>query len=79
MVAQIVWQIVIMVISAVVSYATRTRPQDPKAATLEDFDVPTIEEGRPMPVVFGTCWIKSPGVTWYGDLSVQPIKKSSGK
>lgn len=79
MVANIVVYLVVMVISAAVSYALRPKPQDPKAARLEDFDVPTAEEGRPIPVIFGTAWCKSPNVLWYGDLGTEAIKKKSGK
>lgn len=76
---QVVWQIIIMIVAAIVSYAMRPKPQAPEAARLEDFDVPTAEEGRRIPVIFGTVWMSSPNVVWYGDLQTQAIKKKSGK
>jgi hypothetical protein len=72
------WETVIyMVIAAIISIALAPKPPKPKAATLEDFDLPTAEEGRPVPVVFGTVRITGSNVLWYGDLSTQKIKKSS--
>ena len=64
-----------------VSYALSPRPrvETPQAAGLDDFSLPTAEEGRPIPVVFGTVLITGPNVVWAGDLSVEPITRSGGK
>lgn len=71
------WETVIyMVIAAVISIALAPKPPKPKAATLDDFDLPTAEEGRPVPVVFGTLRVAGPNVLWYGDLRSKAIKKS---
>jgi uncharacterized membrane protein len=72
-------QLVIMIVSALISYALAPKPPQPKPASLTDFDAPTAEEGRPIPVVFGTVWIKGPNVLWYGDLRSVPIRKKGGK
>ena len=63
------------------SYALSPRPkvEKPQAAGLDDFTLPTAEEGRPIPVVFGTMLITGPNVVWAGDLKVDPIKKKGGK
>lgn len=53
-------------------------PKDASASGLGDFQAPTAEEGRVIPVVFGTVKIKGPNVVWYGDLGVVPIKKKTG-
>jgi hypothetical protein len=75
-----IWvQIGLLVVSAIISYALAPRPQVPKPAALADFQVPTAEEGRPIPVVFGTVWLTGPNVLWYGDLYSDPIKKKGGK
>lgn len=50
------------------------KPQNAKPAALEDFNLPTAEEGREIPVLFGTRVLKGPNVTWYGNLRVSPIK-----
>lgn len=72
-------QVAIMIVSAIISYATAPKPPSPKPAALQDFDVPTAEEGLPIPVIFGTVWIRSASVLWYGDLRSQPIRTKSGK
>jgi len=68
--------LVVLVISSAISYAMMPKPpaaQPP--AELKDFDLPTAEEGRPIPVVFGTVKITGPNVLWYGDLYVLPVEK----
>lgn len=51
----------------------------PKPASISDFDVPTAEQGRPIPVVFGTVTVTGANVIWYGNLSTQAIKTKGGK
>jgi len=45
----------------------------PQPSSLGDFTVPTAEEGRAIPVAWGTVHLKGPNVTWFGDLQVVPI------
>ena len=49
-----------------------------KASALGELQVPTAEEGRNLPVFWGTCCLKAPNVVWYGDYRVRAIKKSMG-
>ncbi len=72
-------QVILLVVSYFVSAALAPKPPQPKAAALEDFDIPVAEQGRPIPVVFGTMLITGPNVLWYGDLRTTPIKSSGGK
>ena len=72
-------QIAIMIVASVISAALAPKPKPPKAASITDFDLPTAEEGREIPVVFGEVWITGPNVLWYGDLRSAPIKTKSGK
>lgn len=75
-----IWvQIAIMVVSALLSYALAPKPVQPPKPSLQDFDFPTAEEGRAIPVVFGTVWISGPNVLWYGDLDTEAIKVKGGK
>lgn len=76
---EILGYIAIMIVSALLSTALAPKPPGPKPAALEDFDVPVAEQGRPVPVVFGTVHITGPNVLWYGNLRTTPIKKKSGK
>lgn len=69
------WNYIIQLAFAlVIGYYTRPDPPAaPNPATLEEIDIPTAEEGRPVAVVFGTVHIRSPNVVWYGDLRTTPI------
>ena len=71
------WGVIIaFVVSMVVSYAVSSRASssygDP--AGLGDFDVPTAEIGREIPVLFGTRDISGANVVWYGDLLVEKVR-----
>jgi len=71
--------IAILLATTALSMALAPKPPKPKPAVLSDFDVPTAEEGRPIPVVFGTVTVKGANVIWYGDLGTKAIKKKGGK
>lgn len=73
------WNFVLWIVTSLLSYLLQPKPEQPKPASLSDFDLPTAEEGRPIPVVFGTVTIRGPNVIWYGDLGTSPIKTKSGK
>lgn len=63
-------------LNVVVSAALAPKPPEPpSAATLADIDVPTAEDGRSQPIIFGTTLFKSPNNAWYGDLSSVAIRK----
>ena len=70
-------QVIYLIIATLISIALAPKPPKPKAASLEDFDIPTAEEGRPIPVVFGTCRITGSNVLWHGDMGTEAIKKKS--
>lgn len=72
-------QLILLVVSYFVSAALAPKPPKPKPAALEDFDIPLAEEGREIPVVFGTVKMTSPSLMWYGDLRTTAIKEKSGK
>ena len=48
-------------------------------AGLGDIQAPTAEEGREIPVLFGTRDVKGPNVVWYGDFAAVAVKKKGGK
>ncbi|CAJ0862007.1 MULTISPECIES: hypothetical protein [Ralstonia] len=72
------FSVAVLIVTALLSTALRPRQKDPPAATLQDVNVPTVDQGTPVPVVFGEVWIENWMVLWYGDLRVTPIK-SGGK
>ena len=73
------WYLVVIVVAALVSVALAPKPPEPKPASLSDVDAPPAEEGRPIPVVFGTVLLRGANVVWYGDLAADPIRKKGGK
>lgn len=70
---------VIMLIVAILSYALRPKPPTPKPATLEEFDLPSPDEGVPQRVIFGERRKKQWEVLFYGNMRTSKIKTSSGK
>lgn len=70
--------LIVMVVVLILGIALAPKPPAPKAAALEDFDFPTAEEGRPIPVVFGDVMIRGSNILWYGNLKMKAIKKRSG-
>lgn len=73
------FQLFLLVVSYVIQSALQPKPQAPTAAALSDFDVPTAEEGRAIPVVFGTVVVSGANCVWYGDLGKKAIKSKKGK
>lgn len=67
--------LVVMLIVAAISYQSAMRAQRMSQATAGTIDAPTAEEGRPVPVLFGTRVMKAPNVVWYGDVGTEPIQK----
>lgn len=68
------WNILFLILSWVISYALAPKPQNAKPASLDDVNAPTAEEGREIGIVFGTVWIESPNVVWFGDFDTSPIR-----
>lgn len=72
----------ILILASVYALSVALAPKPPAPqppAALEDFSIPVAEEGRPIPVVFGTVTITGPNVLWYGDLRAQAIRSKAGK
>ena len=67
-----------LAVMVVLAYLLRPKPPSgprggPKPVGLEDFDLPTAEEGRPIQVLFGKKRLKGPNVVWYGHLRSEAI------
>lgn len=66
-------QVAIMIALAML-LAPKPKPiRKPKPIGLEQFDIPTAEEGRPIQVLFGKKYISAPNVVWFGDLKSQEV------
>lgn len=59
---------------ALVLVATVPKPQSQPPASFDSITAPTAEEGRAIPVLFGTRYLQGPNVVWYGDYRTQEVK-----
>ena len=71
------WYVVVFVVALVVAYAMTPKP-DSQNAKVDTITAPTADEGREIPVLFGTRDIKQSNVVWYGDIKTVAIRKKSG-
>jgi len=74
MVFWLIIELVLLVASSVVTALLAKSPAG-RASALGDFQAPTAEEGRVIPVIFGTVLAKGPNVVWYGDLKALKVKQ----
>lgn len=70
---------VVWIVSLVASYIMMPKPQSQPPPGLGDVTVPTAEEGREIPVLFGRRDLKGPNIVWYGNIRLIPVKKIGGK
>jgi len=68
-----------LTISLILSAVFAPDIDTPEAASLEEFDVPRLNQGKSLPVIFGTFLIKSANVLWYGDLKTEEVITNAGK
>lgn len=69
-----------VLIIAIVTVLTMPKPQSQNtaAAGINQFQVPTAQEGKPIGVLFGTKDIDGSNCVWYGNLRSVAITKSGG-
>ncbi|MZR14219.1 hypothetical protein GQE99_14445 [Maritimibacter sp. DP07] len=72
-------QLAVGVALTALSVLLKPKPEPPKAATFDDLDIPRVDEGTEIGIVFGTMWIESPSVAWYGDFDARPVYPDSNK
>ncbi|MEM8493220.1 MAG: hypothetical protein AAF756_20575 [Pseudomonadota bacterium] len=75
------WKAIIagLILNLFTSIIFRPKTQAQPPAGLDEIQVPTAEEGREIPVLFGCRYLAGPNVVWYGDLRTTAIKSKSGK
>lgn len=73
------WYLAVFVVALVVAYSAAPKPQSVPPAGLGDINAPTAEDGREIPVLFGTRVLKGPNIVWYGHLKTVAIRKKGGK
>lgn len=63
-------QLAIGIALNVIGYLLMPKPKPPKPPAVEDLENPTVEAGRPIPVVFGSVTITGLNIVWYGDKDI---------
>lgn len=73
------WQLFLyIVISLVINYALapKQKPQAPEA--FKEIDFPQVEDGTPIPVIFGDVWTEDWTVLAVGDYRTTEMRKDAG-
>lgn len=73
------WYIAVFVAALAVSYSLAPKPPNTPPVGFNDVKVPTAEDGRELPVVFGTRSYEAPNCGWFGDYKNVAIRKKGGK
>lgn len=63
----------------IVVLALVPKPPQAQSPSLTDIEIPTAEEGRPVPVIFGVVTVTSPNIVWYGNIAYRAVRTKSGK
>lgn len=53
----------------VIAYLIMPKPKQAKPEAAKAMDDPTAEAGKPIPVVFGSIFIKDSNILWFGEKS----------
>ena len=67
--------IIVAIAMSLVSVALAPKPKSTGQQSPQAIDVPTVDAGRSIPVVFGTVRGKSPNLLWMGGQRTTEIKK----
>jgi len=72
------WNVLLFIGFTILSELLRPKPKidAPQPSSIGDFQLPTADEARAIPVVWGTCDIRGPNVVSYGNLQIIPITES---
>jgi hypothetical protein len=62
----------------ILGYLLMPKPPQPKPPELSDLNEPTVEAGRPIPVLFGSMTIEGLNIIWMGDKAISTRKANSG-
>lgn len=73
------WYIIVFVVALVLVVSMIPKPESRPPPGLGDIKAPTAEEGREIPVLFGTKDVEGPNVVDYGDFAAVPVYKEGGK
>ena len=74
----IVWYIIVLVLSVIISYLLAPSMSQQQGQTAGELQAATVDSSSPVPVLFGTRRIDASNCVWYGDVSATPITKCEG-
>lgn len=69
----------VLIVTVVLAFALQPKIPEPTPATLSEIDIPTANQGKPIPKVFGQIVVQSPNIVWYGDLGYNKVTSEGGK
>ena len=64
-------QLLVALVLTVVAYLIMPKPKRPQPPGTRDFERPSADSGRPIPVVFGTITVKGLNIMWAGQYQQQ--------
>ena len=72
----LIWLVVVMLVSAVISYAMRPKPEPAKPVEGKQ---PEVKDGKAARRVYGTVWTDDSAILAWKNLHPEPIRKKGGK
>lgn len=73
------WYLAAFVVGLALAVSKFPKQQSQPPADLSQVTAPTAEEGREIPVLFGTKELRGPNFTWWGHFKTVAIRKKGGK
>jgi hypothetical protein len=67
----------IQLLMSVISMALAPKPARQKPPSVTDWQNPTADAGRPIPVIFGTITITGINVLWFGEKQIKTVSVSA--
>lgn len=71
--------VIFALVVLVLAFALQPKPPAVKPPSLDDIELPTVGQGKPIPKVFGRRIVTSPNIVWYGDLAYNDVRKGGSK
>jgi len=72
----LIWLVVVMLVSAVISYAMRPKPETPQPVEGKQ---PAVKDGKAARRLYGTGWTDDSAILAWKNLDPEPIRKKGGK
>ena len=73
------WWIVAQVVISVISSIIASKKQSATQAAASNIEVPTVQEGTSIPILFGTRDLENISVVCYGKIKAEKVYASGGK